>query len=225
MEHATRLRQGTITAMEPLQRQKSRVAIFLDGEIAFGLDAEIVRRHALKKGTVLSIAVQEQLLLDEDLKNALSRAFLLLGQRNYTEQEIRQKLEALQFHETIVDRTLARCRDLGYLDDAKFARDFVKTQLARRPQGRPRLRAAMLHKGIAAKVADEILSEVFDDRSADSLAEKAAEKFLARKRGQMPPDKLRRRLAEHLLRAGFSWEDIQRLSAWQKFSNEQDVRE
>lgn len=224
MEQANGLRQGTITAIAPLPRQRSRVAIFLDDEFAFGLDAELVRRHGLKKGVVLPVAVQEQLLLDEELRNALNRAFRLLGQHSRSEQELRQKLEAWRFHATVVERTVARCRDLGYLDDAQFARDFARTQLNRRPQGMARVRVAMLHKGIAANIADQALSEVFAPGASAALAEKAAEKFLKRHAGQVPPDTLRRRLADHLLRAGFSWEEIQSLPAWQKFSNEQDVR-
>jgi regulatory protein len=156
MEPSTTLREGIVTAIEPQRRQKSRVNIFLDGEFAFGLDAEVVLRHKLKKGAALSVDDQKHLLFEEDLKTALNRAFQLLGRRNYSEQEIRRKLELARFHEEIIDRTIARCRELGYLDDAKFARDFVKAQLARRPLGVSRLRAELLRRGISTKVADEI---------------------------------------------------------------------
>jgi len=216
MEPSTTLREGVISAIQPQQRQKSRVNIFLDGEFAFGLDAEVVLRHHLKKGAALSVDDQKHLLLEEDLKAALNRVFRLLGQRNYSEQEIRRKLELARFHEEIIDRTIARCRELGYLDDAKFARDFVKAQLARRPQGKLRLRPALLRKGVSAKLTDEILREFLASEDTARLVEEAAEKFLSRRAKSMPAEKLRKRLADHLLRAGFTWDDIQRLPAWKK---------
>ncbi len=222
MESSTTLREGVITAIESQKRQKSRVNIFLDGNFAFGLDAEVVLRHRLKKGTTLSVDNQKHLLFEEDLKAALSRAFRLLGQRNYSEQEIQHKLEAMRFHVTIIDRTIARCRELGYLDDAKFARDFVKAQLARRPQGKLRLRPALLRKGISAKLADEILGEFFASVDTARLVEEAAEKFLSRRAKAIPADKLRKRFADHLVRAGFSWDDIQRLPLWKKLGNPVD---
>jgi len=219
MEPSTTLREGVITAIQPQQRQKSRVNIFLDGEFAFGLDAEVLLRHHLKKGTTLSVDDQKHLLFEEDLKAALNRAFRLLGQRNYSEQEIRRKLGLARFHEEIIDRTIARCRELDYLDDEKFARDFVKTQLARRPQGKLRLRPALLRKGVATKLADEILGEFFASVDTARLIEEAAEKFLSRRAKTIPADKLRKRLADHLLRAGFTWDDIQRLPLWKKLGN------
>jgi len=224
MESSTTLREGVITAIESQKRQKPRVNIFLDGDFAFGLDIEVVLRHQLKKGATLSVDAQKHLLFEEDLKAALSRAFRLLGQRNYSEQEIQRKLELAQFHETIIERTIGRCRELGYLDDAKFARDFVKTQLARRPQGKLRLRPALLRKGVSAKLADEILGEFFASVDTARLVEDAAEKFLSRRAKGIPADKLRKRFADHLVRAGFSWDDVQQLSAWRKLSkNRNDI--
>jgi regulatory protein len=222
MESSTTLRDGTITAIQSQQRQKSRVNIFLDGDFAFGLDAEVVLRHQLKKGAALSVDEQKHLLFDEDLKAALNRAFRLLARRNYSEQEIRRKLELAKFHATIIERTIARCHELGYLDDVKFARDFVKAQLARRPLGVSRLRAELLRRGISTKVADEILGEVLDGIDSATLVEKAAEKFLARRGKTAPAEKLRKRLADHLLRAGFTWEEIQQLTVWKKTKNSID---
>jgi regulatory protein len=219
MEPSTALREGIITAIQLQQRQKSRVNIFLDGEFAFGLDAEVVLRHRLKKGAALSVEDQQHLLFEEDSKAALNRAFQLLGRRNYSEQEIRRKLELARFHEEIIERTIARCRELGYLDDAMFARDFIKTQLARRPQGKLRLRPALLRKGVSAKLADEILGEFLASVDTTRLVEEAAEKFLARRSKTAPAEKLRKRLADHLLRAGFTWEDIQCLPLWRKLSD------
>ena len=223
MEPSTTLREGVITAIQPQQRQKTRVNIFLDGEFAFGLDAEVVLRHQLKKGAALSVDDQKHLLFEEDLKAALNRAFRLIGQRNYSEQEVRRKLELARFHEEIIDRTIARCRELDYLDDAKFARDFVKTQLARRPQGKLRLRPALLRKGVSPKLADEILREFLASVDTARLVEEAAEKFLSRRAMGIPADKLRKRLADHLLRAGFSWDEIQQVSAWQKYFKDEDA--
>lgn len=223
MEPSTTLREGIITAIQPQQRQKSRVNIFLDGDFAFGLDAEVALRHQLKKGAALSVDDQKHLLFEEDVKAALSRAFRLLGQRNYSEQEIRRKLELARFHATIIERTIARCRELGYLDDAKFARDFVKMQLTRRPLGISRLRAELLRREISTKIADEILQEVFDGIDSAMLAEKAAEKFMMRKKVTMPQEKLRKRLADHLLRAGFSWDAIQQVTIKQDYFKDEDA--
>jgi len=213
MEGPDSLHDGTITRIEPQARRKSRLSIFLDGEFAFGLNAEVVLRHALKPGDVLPVALQERLLFEEDSKGALTRAFALLGRRALTEHELRSKLKALEFHEQIVDRVVARCRELGYLDDEKFAHDFIRAQLARRPLGSERLRLALRRKGVPANLIEVVLAEAVPAGST-SLVEAAAQKFLARRGGTLPAPKLRQRLTDHLRRAGFSWEEIQNALAW-----------
>jgi len=223
MESSTTLRDGVITAIQPQKRLKSRLNIFLDGDFAFGLDAEVVLRHRLKKGMAFSIEEQQRLLFEEDLKTALNRVFRWLGQRSYSEQEIRRKLATAKYHEMIIDRALARCRELGYLDDLRFARDFIKAQLSRRVQGRLRLRPVLLRKGIPAKIADEVLAEYFDNLDPATLATQVAEKFLKRRGRTIPAEKLGKRLADHLLRAGFSWEQIQDAIRRQKLKEVEDL--
>ena len=48
------LRGGTITRIAP-QRDPSRVSIYLDGDFALGLSAQIAEERGLRTGQVLSV--------------------------------------------------------------------------------------------------------------------------------------------------------------------------
>jgi regulatory protein len=52
------LQDGVVTAVRAQKRDPERVAVFIDGEFAFGLAADIAIREGLRKGMEVSAAAQ-----------------------------------------------------------------------------------------------------------------------------------------------------------------------
>ena len=110
---------------------------------------------------------------------ALDAAFRLLARRDHTRRELILKLRRKGFGRQTVDGALLRCRELGYLDDAKIARSMAG-QLAGKGYGPLRIRQALKQKGLEDALVEEVLATGDDEESQVRAAKKALEKKASR---------------------------------------------
>lgn len=105
----------------------------------------------------------------------LPLAIHLLSLRAQSRFELHQKL-LKKFPEEgeEVEKVLNRCQELGYLNDAQFAQDFLHYQIQRKPQGNLLLRHELRRKGIADVLIEQALTEI--SPSENVRAESAGEK-------------------------------------------------
>ena len=151
---------GTITAIEVQRRRKSRVSIFLDGAFAFGLDADVAERFGLRTGQVLDRDMIGKIFSEEEEKRALDRAFRFLAARPRSAHEVEQRLACYGYPAYVIERVLAKCKSLKYIDDRQFALQFARSRLQQRPVGRVMLRSELRKKGVAETLIEEILDDV-----------------------------------------------------------------
>jgi SOS response regulatory protein OraA/RecX len=73
--------------------------------------------------------------------------------------ETRRRLRHLGYRHELVDRAVQQLADLGYLDDAAFARAWIESRDRARPRGAVALRRELALKGVDRAVIDEALDE------------------------------------------------------------------
>lgn len=105
----------------------------------------------------------------------------------------------------IVDEVIARLREYGYLDDAKFAQTYASLRLRERPIGRRRLERDLSLKKVDKQTASTALDEVFEETPEEDLIERAIAKRI-RLRGKPKSREDAKKLFDHLLRRGFGFE-------------------
>src|SRR5437588_910886 len=77
------------------------------------------------------------------------RAAKLLAAKQRSVAELREKLSTTRgATKPVIDEVIARLREYGYLDDAKFAHSFASLRLRERPIGRRRLQRDLWLKKI-----------------------------------------------------------------------------
>lgn len=135
-------------------------------------------------------------------EKAKQRAFRLLAMRARSEKELRAKLREKGFDESVVEEVAARLRELNYLDDESFARQWARNLAVNKLLGNRRIEASLMEKGIARPLIRQVLTEVREE-----LSEQEAVILLIRKKvdngaGNMD-DRGRRRLAQSLMVKGF----------------------
>lgn len=85
--------------------------------------------------------------------DAFAASLRLLTRRGYAEAELHKRLLDKGYSASDVDAALARCRELGYLDDTHFAQQRALVLLRNgRAVGR-RARLDLRHRGIDAELA------------------------------------------------------------------------
>ncbi|NLG84800.1 MAG: regulatory protein RecX [Firmicutes bacterium] len=130
---------------------------------------------------------------------ALEAAARLLARRDYTRQELRQRLANKGFAAAEVEEALARLMAWGYLDERALARRLVEEAITRRPRGRAFVVAELKARGIP----DEIIAESLAFYPP-AMEEEVARKVLTRLGYTLPPPLGERpRVWRTLLRLGF----------------------
>jgi regulatory protein len=133
----------------------------------------------------------------------MARALRLLTGRDRTVAELRRRLTDTGFDAAIVEETLVRLNDLGYLDDHRVARLWAE---AAQRSGRwfgPRLRNELLRRGVPRDIADEVCR----DRGEGEM-EEAARSLVFRRYPDYVPSAAtaaeRQRIYHFLLRRGIA---------------------
>lgn len=144
---------------------------------------------------------------DENLRRAQARALKLLSIRDRTEQELRNRLTAAGFDEAVAEETVVWCRNLGYVDDGRFARNWVEHRLRHSPCGRLRLEHELREKGVADDVIAETLESLLPAEEEQRICAETAQ-HRARRLTAATAAARERRLAAFLARRGFSWDHI-----------------
>jgi len=135
--------------------------------------------------------------MEDDADGCYRKAIDLLARRPHFRAELERKLLQRDFAAAVVEQTLRRLVELGYLDDEQTARDFVRQRLRRSPEGPRKLRAKLVRLGVADAVVEDTLRELFTEGDSD-LARQAADRW--RRTHEADPAAL----ARHLDRKGFS---------------------
>ena len=89
-------------------------------------------------------------------KECLRKSGALLAQRDYTCERLREKLLAGGFEEEIVETTLERLRKAGYLNDERYARNFIQTHWDDR--SRLRIRMDLENRGVPSEIASRVIA-------------------------------------------------------------------
>jgi len=194
---------STITALEPQVRRADRVSVFVDGEFALGVHAEVAASAGLRVGQGVRIADLRELAAAEEKRWIRESALRLLGYRARSRTELRQRLERKGYEPELIEETLDLLARGGMIDDADFSRAWVRARTGARPMGPGRIAAELRQKGVEREVIREAL-EPLDSETEQGLALKVARQKAEQFRGEDARD-ARRKIAAALMRRGFSW--------------------
>lgn len=196
-----------ITKIVRQKRDKSRVSVFIDEEFAFGLDeAQLLALH-IHIGEELGPERRRELEQGALLSSAKNTAQRYLGRSMRTSQEVRKKLKEKEYPQATIESVIEWLTGYGFLNDAEYARAYIRTQQRLKPSGRSRLFQDLLRKGIAREMAEDALSEYVDDASDYNTALELAQTYV-RKNARIEPEKLKQRLVGFLQRRGFRGNDV-----------------
>ena len=200
------LADGTVTRLAQQKKDLDRVSVFLDETFAFGLAVDLVIEAGLHKGQRLTAQEQRALLVRQESFAARASALAGLASKARTTREIRDSLARKGFAEPIVEDTVANLERLGMVDDAAYAKAFVRGRFTGRGYGPARLRQDLMRKGVPRSAIEEALAELTETEDlGDAARDQAARKW----RSLASEDDLRKRkkkTMDYLVRRGFSFE-------------------
>lgn len=139
--------------------------------------------------------------MDDPLEFARHIALAKLTTRAYARAELESVLRRKNVPEGTIAELLDRLKDVGLVNDAQFADQWVRSRHEHRRLSRTALRKELRAKGVAEGEIDSALGQV-DDESELSAARAIVEKR-SRSMVGLDPQVRYRRLASALTRRGF----------------------
>jgi regulatory protein len=183
-----------------VRERRNRARISVDGEFWAELDAAVAVERGLVEGAALSCEELDTARVAGERPLAMGRALNLLGYRARSEAEIRDRLTRYGYVGETIDVVVLRLKELGYLDDAEFAR--TKAREKARRYGPRRVSVELRKSGVGEALAREVVEEEFAGRSELGEARSAA----ARRYNERGSDAEARRVYGFLVRRGYSAE-------------------
>jgi regulatory protein len=183
-----------------VRERRGKARVFVDGEYWAELDAGVAIECGLREGAAFSWEELGRARVAGERPVAMGRALNLLGYRARSEAEVRERLGRYGYAGETVEAVVGRLEELGYLDDAEFAR--LKAREKARKYGPRRVSLELRKSGVGEELAREVVAEEFADRSEVGEARMAA----ARRYNGRGSDAEARRVYGFLVRRGYSAE-------------------
>lgn len=188
-----------ITAIEKEPR-RARANVSLDGEYAFSLRLDVITMSRLAVGSEVDAARRKELEAEDQRLGAVEAALRLLAMGPRSEHDMRERLRGRRgFTPEATDHALRRMKELGYLNDATFARYYVEARQAS-PRSKRALSFELSRKGVDKRDVEAALEEHSDAQAAYDAAQR-------RVRSLRVADKqtFERRLGNFLAGRGFGY--------------------
>jgi regulatory protein len=167
------------------QKKGNRYNIFLDGEFAVGVSQDTLAEFGLYKGKDFTSIKLEEVIKFDFFQRILAKALRLVAASPKTVKTLRFKLDSEVKNKSedysieidakaIVEEVLVKLQDLGYVDDLRFATEFVNSRLSSRPRSKELIKSELYSKGVDKETIDAVLLDLAPDdyNNASMLLEK-----------------------------------------------------
>ncbi len=197
-----------VTSVTPYDRKRSKVC--LDGSVTFLLYHGEIRDFGIREGEDLSEETCRTILEDLLPKRCTKRAMALMMKQDYTEKKLRDKLEDGEYPPEAVQFAIDYVKSYHYLDDERYARDYITYQMALRSRGR--IEQDLRMKGISQDVYGPILEECYEEADPDTELKKALELLRKKHYEAASADlKEKQKMMAFLYRKGYASDVVKRV--------------
>ena len=140
---------------------KSRFEIFIDDEFAFVLYKGELRLYGIEIGKEISSEHYNEITKKVLPKRAKLRAMNLLTKRDYSEYQLRKKLEEGEYSQEIVEEAIEYVKSFHYIDDTRYAKEYIRVYME--SKSKMRILLDLSQKGISKETVQRCYDEMVGD--------------------------------------------------------------
>lgn len=137
------------------------------------------------------------------------KALNLLSRRDHSKKELKYKLIKRGFSAEKIEDILQELINDGYLNDKKFAEEWIKNRINKKPRGKNLIKAELLEKGVDKKIIETKLNNLLDPDKEKQMAEILTDKWLNKRNCKNKETK--EKLYRYLKNKGFNDEIIRKI--------------
>jgi regulatory protein len=136
-------------------------------------------------------------------------AIKILTRRAHSVSEMKKALIRRTAHEDLIQKVIARLKQNGLIDDARYAKQFARQRTQLRKQGKFRVARELRARGVPDRHIESALEETAAETDEAAMVRQRIERKLRLYHGEIDDRKVAS-LYRSLLRAGFSSDTIRR---------------
>lgn len=138
----------------------------------------------------------------EKLKSkAYNYCIWALSQGDRTKKFLVDRMTVKHCPEDIIEETIARIEELGWLSDERYAESFVRDRQDIRKTGKRKIQMELRQKGVPSDIIDNALADVDEDEEKERAASLISRRIHSTR--NVEPRKRVDRLASYLVRNGY----------------------
>lgn len=183
--------------------KKGRRKVLLDDGTTWILYIGEIRACQLKVGKEISEDLRHTIQIDILQKRAIKRAMHLLERMDMTEKKLRDKLLLSEYPADAIDEAVAYVKSFHYLDDSRYAKNYVQCYQNLRSQ--KRIAMDLRAKGVNKEIIEQSFEQEYEADEREMIVK------LLKKKGYEPETAdvaQKRKLYAFLMRRGFRSEDV-----------------
>ena len=190
-----------IERIEASKHKRGRVLVFLEDGACLKVTEQELLDFGLRSGDDLDEKTLQKLKEAAGVSNVKATAADLIGKRAMSRRDLERKLREKGAGEADARYAAEWLEAIGAINDAEYA-VLLARHCAGKGYGPARVREKLREKGVPRELWDDALEQLPDN--AEQI-----DRFLESKlRGQIPDEKEKKRLADALLRRGYSWSEV-----------------
>lgn len=137
---------------------RGRYRVYIEEQPAFLLYGGELKRLGIREGEKISEESLREIREEILPERAKKRAMNLLQKREYTAAGLREKLRNGEYPEDCIEEAVAYVEVYGYVDDLRYARDFITYNLDRK--SRTRIEQDLIRKGVRKDIVRAVFEEL-----------------------------------------------------------------
>ncbi len=186
---------------------KGRYKVYIEERPAFALYRGELNRLGIREGEEITQECLREIREEILPLRAKKRAMNLLQKREYTAAALREKLRDGDYPEMCIEEALAYVQSYGYVDDLRYARDFIVYNLDRK--SRMRIEQDLMRKGIRKDMIRSLFEELEEEGTKQNEMA-MIQRLLEKKKydAKMADGQEKQRMYAFLYRKGFHAEAI-----------------
>ncbi|HEX9026544.1 MAG TPA: recombination regulator RecX [Clostridium sp.] len=193
-----------ITKIEIQKKNKERVNLFLDGEYAFSLSAELVYKEGLNKNEEIDSEKLKILAEHESLIRCKNSALRIIEKSYKTEKEVRDKLILKGYEENSINKSIEFLKEYNFINDNNYTKAFISDKL--KSQGSQKIKYTLIQKGISKDKIEEELSNLNKENEKNIALNLAKKKLDIIKKKENDNFKISGKLYRYLVSKGYGYD-------------------
>lgn len=192
-----------VVSVLPIGKKKYKITMEGTETIILSLYPSEVRRYSLQDGGTLS-EVSFNEIQDILYKRGKERALYYLKSSDKTVVQMRTKLKEGFYPENIINKIIEFLKKYGYLDDYRYAENFISYNKQRKSV--QRMKSDLSLKGIEKSIIDDAFIENIQED--EGVEEHLIEEYCKKKVKGNIDEKQYNKIVMALMRKGFKYEQV-----------------